>query len=36
VLRLEPHLAWTWLALFGWIAGVAMQIVAGTKARMRA
>jgi hypothetical protein len=35
VLRLEPHLVWTWLALFGWIAGVAMQIVAGTKARMR-
>jgi len=35
VLRLDPHLAWTWLALFGWIAGVAMQIVAGAKARMR-
>lgn len=35
VLRLDPHLAWTWLALFGWIAGVAMQIVAGTKARLR-
>ena len=35
VLRLEPHIGWTWLALFGWIAGVAMQIVAGAKARMR-
>ncbi|MBR0955241.1 hypothetical protein [Bradyrhizobium canariense] len=35
VLRLEPHVAWTWLALIGWIAGVAMQIVAGAKARMR-
>ena len=36
VLRLDPHMVWTWLVLFGWIAGVAMQIVAGTKARMRA
>ncbi|MCP3370191.1 hypothetical protein [Bradyrhizobium cajani] len=35
VLRLDPHMAWTWLVLLGWIAGVAMQIVAGTKARMR-
>ncbi|MBR0785597.1 hypothetical protein [Bradyrhizobium iriomotense] len=35
VLRLDPHMVWTWLALFGWTAGVAMQIVAGTKARMR-
>ncbi|MCK1740232.1 hypothetical protein IVA80_04985 [Bradyrhizobium sp. 139] len=35
VLHLDPHMAWTWLALFGWIAGVAMQIVAGAKARMR-
>lgn len=35
VLRLDPHIAWTWLALLGWIGGVAMQIVAGTKARMR-
>ncbi|NUR10789.1 MAG: hypothetical protein HOQ20_02940 [Bradyrhizobium sp.] len=35
VLRLDPHLAWTWLALLGWIGGVAMQIVGGTKARMR-
>ncbi|KRQ13262.1 hypothetical protein ACNJX9_02970 [Bradyrhizobium sp. DASA03076] len=35
VLRLEPHDALTWLALLGWIGGVAMQIVAGAKARMR-
>jgi len=35
VLRLDPHMVWTWLVLFGWIAGVAMQIVAGAKARMR-
>ncbi|MBR0793307.1 hypothetical protein JQ631_29880 [Bradyrhizobium manausense] len=36
VLRLEPHDALTWLVLLAWIAGVAMQIVAGAKARMRA
>lgn len=35
VLRLELHGALTWLVLIGWIAGVAMQIVAGAKARMR-
>ena len=35
VLRLDPHMVWTWLVLFGWIAGVAMQIVAGAKARTR-
>ncbi|MCS3731442.1 hypothetical protein [Bradyrhizobium betae] len=35
VLRLEPHSALTWLVLIGWIGGVAMQIVAGAKARMR-
>ena len=35
VLRLDPHAVWTWLVLIGWIAGVAMQIVAGAKARMR-
>ena len=35
VLRLDPHMAWTWLALIAWLAGVALQIVAGTKARMR-
>ncbi|MCA1362937.1 hypothetical protein I6F14_28235 [Bradyrhizobium sp. IC3069] len=35
VLRLDPHMAWTWLVLVGWIAGVTMQIVAGAKARLR-
>ena len=35
VLRLEPHDALTWLVLVGWIGGVAMQIIAGAKARMR-
>lgn len=35
VLRLDPHMAWTWLVFLGWIAGVAMQIVAGAKARLR-
>jgi peptidoglycan biosynthesis protein MviN/MurJ (putative lipid II flippase) len=35
VLRENPHMAWTWLVLIGWIAGVAMQILAGAKARMR-
>jgi hypothetical protein len=35
VLRLEPHPCYAWLALAAWTAGVVMQIVAGTKARMR-
>jgi uncharacterized membrane protein YfcA len=35
VLRLEADGALSWLVLTGWIAGVAMQIVAGAKARMR-
>ncbi|MDF0578047.1 hypothetical protein [Bradyrhizobium yuanmingense] len=35
VLRLDPHMVWTWLVLVGWMAGVAMQIVAGAKARLR-
>jgi hypothetical protein len=35
ILRSEPHISWTWLILIGWIAGLSMQIVAGTKARMR-
>ncbi|MFB6460847.1 hypothetical protein [Bradyrhizobium tunisiense] len=35
VLRLDPHVGWTWLVFFLWIAGVTMQIVAGAKARMR-
>jgi hypothetical protein len=35
VLRVDPHMLWTWLVLAGWLAGVVMQIVAGAKARMR-
>ncbi|MBH5391604.1 MULTISPECIES: hypothetical protein [Bradyrhizobium] len=35
VLRIDPHMLWTWLVLAGWLAGVVMQIVAGAKARMR-
>ena len=35
VLRLEADDALSLLVLLGWIAGVAMQIVAGAKARMR-
>jgi hypothetical protein len=35
VLRENPHMTWTWLVLVGWVAGVAMQIIAGAKARMR-
>ena len=35
VLRLDPHMGWTWLVFIGWIVGVVMQIVAGAKARMR-
>ncbi|GLR83878.1 hypothetical protein [Bradyrhizobium iriomotense] len=35
VLRENPDIAWTWLVLFAWLAGVAMQIVAGAKARWR-
>jgi len=36
ILREEPHIAWTWLIMVGWVAGISMQIVAGAKARMRA
>jgi hypothetical protein len=35
VLRAEPHVAWTVAIMVGWVFGVAMQIVAGTIARMR-
>ena len=35
ILRQEPHIAWTWLILAGWVLGISMQIVAGTIARMR-
>lgn len=34
ILRGEPHIAWTFLILAGWVLGIAMQIVAGAKARM--
>jgi hypothetical protein len=36
VMRENPALAWTYLVLLAWLAGVAMQIVAGAIARMRA
>jgi hypothetical protein len=35
ILRQEPHVAWTWLIMAGWVLGVSMQIVAGAKARAR-
>ena len=35
ILRQEPRIAWTWLIMIGWVAGISMQIVAGAKARMR-
>jgi hypothetical protein len=35
VLRENPDVVWTWIVLFGWLAGVVMQIVAGAKARWR-
>ena len=35
ILREEPHIAWTWAIFAGWVFGIAMQIVAGAKARMR-
>jgi hypothetical protein len=35
VLRESPHVAWTWLIMAGWVAGVAMQIIAGAIARIR-
>jgi hypothetical protein len=35
ILREEPHIGWTWLIFAGWIVGIAMQIFAGAKARMR-
>ena len=35
VLRLESGGLPAWLVLIGWIAGLAMQIVGGAKARMR-
>jgi len=35
ILREEPHIAWTWVIFACWVFGIAMQIVAGAKARMR-
>jgi len=35
ILRAEPDITWTSLIMFGWVAGISMQIVAGAKARMR-
>jgi hypothetical protein len=35
VLRRDPHLAWVSMIMAGWVAGVAMQIIAGTIARLR-
>jgi hypothetical protein len=35
ILREQPHIAWTWVIFAGWVFGLAMQIVAGAKARMR-
>jgi hypothetical protein len=34
VLRGEPNIVWTTLIMIGWVLGVAMQIVAGTMARL--
>jgi hypothetical protein len=35
ILREDPHIAWTWVVFACWVFGIAMQIVAGAKARMR-
>lgn len=35
ILRETPHIAWTWTIMAGWVAGVAMQIIAGGIARAR-
>jgi hypothetical protein len=35
VLRHDPHIAWAWMIMGGWIIGVGMQIVAGAIARLR-
>jgi hypothetical protein len=35
VLRHNPHIAWAWMIMAGWVIGVAMQIVAGSIARFR-
>ena len=35
VLRHDPHLVWISMIMAGWVVGVAMQIIAGTIARLR-
>ena len=35
ILREDPHIFWTYLIMAGWTVGVAMQIIAGAKSRMR-
>ena len=35
VLRHDPHIAWTWMIMAGWVGGVSMQIIAGAIARLR-
>ena len=35
VLRHDPHLAWISMIMAGWVVGVAMQMIAGTIARLR-
>jgi hypothetical protein len=35
VLRHDPHIAWIWMIMAGWVFGVTMQIVAGAIARLR-
>lgn len=35
VLRQEPHMTWIGMIMAGWVVGVAMQIIAGTIARLR-
>jgi hypothetical protein len=33
VFRHNPHIVWTWMIMAGWVAGVTMQIIAGSIAR---
>ena len=35
VLRHDPHIAWTWMIMAGWVVGVTMQAVSGAIARLR-
>lgn len=35
VLRHDPHIAWTWMIMAGWVVGITMQTVAGAIARTR-